>query len=71
MMYDFSNTSFALFRALATHGNRLTDDLRLSVERVKHEQTYKPEASNAEQSEEVCYQIWRFTSHSQGMNAYK
>ena len=30
----------------------------------------KPEASNAEQGEKVCHQGWRFTLHSQGMDAY-
>jgi len=28
------------------------------------------ETSNAKQSEDVCHERWRFTLHSQGMNAY-
>ena len=37
---------------------------------VQQERMCKPEASNAEQGEKVCHQGWRFTLHSQGMDAY-
>ena len=41
-----------------------------SAESVQQERMCNPEASNAEQSEEVCHQRWRFTLHRQGMDAY-
>ena len=69
MMYKFSTLleHFTLFRTSATHGNRLPDDLLLSpLRELSTRKQCKPEASNAEQSEEVCYQGWRFTLHIQG-----
>ena len=69
MMYKFFTLSehFTLFRTSATHGNRLPDDLRLSpLREVSTKKQCKPEASNAEPSEEVCHQGWRFTLHIQG-----
>ena len=70
----FFNTSRTFYITLnfATHGNRLPDNLQLPPpQKVSSRNACmcKPQASNAEQSKEVCHQGWCFTLHNQVMNA--
>ena len=70
IMYDFSTLLEHL------HFSELWDSWKSTTRRsmtistagsVQQERMCKPEASNAEQGEEVCHQGWRFTLLSQGM----
>ena len=51
---------------LATHGNRLPDDLQLPplAEVSSRNACVKPQAIDVEQSEEICHQGWCFTLHN-------